>query len=76
MERMAGAHVHLVTKEEYTRVGSVALGEKLEEQLRAHVCSEIRRVLMLPRCCPLRLRGSPCQVQFTIACHGCWCCSD
>ena len=34
---MAGANVHLVTKEEYTSVGSVALGERLAEQLRSQV---------------------------------------
>jgi len=38
VERMAGAEVHLVTKEEYTSVGSVALGERLAEQLRSQVC--------------------------------------
>ena len=37
VERMAGAEVHLVTKEEYTSVGSAALGERLAEQLRSQV---------------------------------------
>ncbi|KAK9831510.1 hypothetical protein WJX81_004069 [Elliptochloris bilobata] len=35
VERMVGAHVHLVTKEEYQSMGSVALGERLVERLRA-----------------------------------------
>mmetsp|Transcript_3974 Transcript_3974/g.11229 ORF Transcript_3974/g.11229 Transcript_3974/m.11229 type:complete len:423 (+) Transcript_3974:149-1417(+) len=35
VERLVGAHIHQVTKEEYTRVGSVALGEQLEADLRA-----------------------------------------
>lgn len=35
VERMAGAHIHQVTKEEYQRVGSSALGQQLEAQLRA-----------------------------------------
>lgn len=41
VERLVGAYVHQVTKEEYTKLGSVALGEKLAEQLRAqglHPC--------------------------------------
>ena len=37
VERMAGAEVHLVTKEEYTSTGSVALGERLAEQLQSDV---------------------------------------
>ena len=32
-----GAYVHQVTKEEYTRRGSVALGEQLAAELRAQV---------------------------------------
>lgn len=32
---MAGAHIHQVTKEEYTRVGSTALGEQLAAELTA-----------------------------------------
>ena len=40
VERMAGAHIHMVTKEEYTRQGSVALGLQLAEELRAQVRSK------------------------------------
>ena len=35
VERLVGAHVHQVTKEEYARLGGVALGELLAAQLRA-----------------------------------------
>lgn len=35
VERLAGAVVHQVTKEEYQKVGSVALGRQLEGELRA-----------------------------------------
>lgn len=35
VERMAGAHVHLVSKEEYARVGQVRLAHLLSEQLTA-----------------------------------------
>lgn len=35
VERMVGAHLHLHTKEEYARLGSVRLGEILAERLRA-----------------------------------------
>jgi len=45
VERMAGAEVHLVTKEEYTSVGSVALGERLAEQLRSEVHIAMRAVV-------------------------------
>ena len=41
---MAGAEVHLVTKEEYTSTGSVALGERLAEQLRLQVVFRCLRV--------------------------------
>ena len=34
VERLVGARIHQVTKEEYTKVGSVALCEQLERQLR------------------------------------------
>ncbi|CAK0786246.1 hypothetical protein CVIRNUC_009459 [Coccomyxa viridis] len=34
IDRMTGAHIHQVTKEEYARVGSKQLGQQLEEQLR------------------------------------------
>lgn len=34
VERLVGAHVHTVTKEEYARVGSRALTSQLERQLR------------------------------------------
>ena len=34
MERLCGAHLHLVTKEEYTRTGQAKLGELLVESLR------------------------------------------
>ena len=37
VERMAGAQIHMVTKEEYTSVGSTALGLQLAEELRAQV---------------------------------------
>ena len=50
MERMAGAEVHLITKEEYSRLGSVALGEQLAEQLRAQVLA-IRHGLCDPSMC-------------------------
>ena len=32
--KQVGAHIHQCTKEEYTKVGSVALGEQLAQQLR------------------------------------------
>lgn len=35
IDRMTGAHIHQVTKEEYTKVGSKQLGRQLEEQLKA-----------------------------------------
>ncbi|GMH42497.1 hypothetical protein BSKO_10416 [Bryopsis sp. KO-2023] len=35
VERFIGAHIHQVTKEEYTRLGSEFLGEKLADELRA-----------------------------------------
>ena len=34
VERLLGAHIHLVTKEEYTRVGQAGLGEGLADRLR------------------------------------------
>lgn len=33
VERMVGAHIELVTKEEYVRHGSMALGKQLMERL-------------------------------------------
>jgi D-cysteine desulfhydrase len=35
VERLIGANLHLVTKEEYTRVGQAALGARLVEKLRS-----------------------------------------
>lgn len=35
VERLVGAHIHLVTKEEYSRIGQAALGVALVAQLRA-----------------------------------------
>jgi len=34
-ERLVGAHIHLVTKEEYARIGQAALGATLVEKLKA-----------------------------------------
>lgn len=44
VERMAGAHIHLVSKEEYGKYGSMALGEKLVQQLQA----EGRKPFLIP----------------------------
>ncbi|CAL5226871.1 g9743 [Coccomyxa viridis] len=35
IDRMTGAHIHQVTKEEYAKVGGKKLGEQLEQQLKA-----------------------------------------
>ncbi|KAK9846172.1 hypothetical protein WJX84_010812 [Apatococcus fuscideae] len=44
LDRMVGAHIHQVTKEEYTRLGSTPLGQQLEQKLRA----EGRNPMVIP----------------------------
>lgn len=47
---MAGAHIHQVTKEEYTRVGSTALGAQLAAELAAKARAMMGgRVLGVPQ---------------------------